>query len=97
MTPQSAILQPVPDHARHLFFDLKPAADPRAALRALAAACDGTSAVLGAPLLVLDMYEHSYHMDFGAAAARYVDAFMDNVRWDEVSRRAEWASKVRRG
>ena len=25
-------------------------------------------AVLGAPLLVLDMYEHSYHMDFGAAA-----------------------------
>jgi Fe-Mn family superoxide dismutase len=55
------------------------------------------AAVLGAPLLVLDMYEHSYHLDFGAAAARYVDAFMDNVRWDEVSRRAEWASKVRRG
>lgn len=47
MTPQSAILQPVPDHARHLFFDLKPAADPRAALRALADACDGASVVLG--------------------------------------------------
>jgi Fe-Mn family superoxide dismutase len=52
--------------------------------------------VLGAPLLVLDMYEHAYHMDFGAAAARYVDAFMANVQWDEVSRRAEWAQKVRR-
>jgi len=47
MTPQAAILQPIPDHARHLFFDLKPAADPRVALRALAAACDGLTAVLG--------------------------------------------------
>lgn len=55
------------------------------------------NAVLGAPLLVLDMYEHAYHMDFGAAAARYIDAFMDNVAWDEVSRRAEWAQKARRG
>ena len=53
-----------------------------------------TQAVLGAPLLVLDMYEHSYHIDFGAAAGRYVDAFMDNVSWDEVARRAEWAAKA---
>jgi Fe-Mn family superoxide dismutase len=41
------------------------------------------------PLLVLDMYEHSYHMDFGAAAARYIDAFFANVNWDEVNRRLE--------
>jgi len=54
------------------------------------------NAVLGAPLLVLDMYEHAYHMDFGAAAGRYVDAFMANVNWDEVSRRAEWAQKAKR-
>ena len=54
------------------------------------------AAVLGAPLLVLDMYEHSYHMDFGAAAGRYVDAFLANVLWDEVSRRTEWAQKARR-
>src|SRR5688572_16212756 len=27
------------------------------------------------PLLVLDMYEHSYHLDYGAAAAKYLDAF----------------------
>lgn len=47
MTPQPAILQPIPDHARHLFFDLKPAVDPRAALRALADACDGASVMLG--------------------------------------------------
>lgn len=55
------------------------------------------NAVMGAPLLVLDMYEHAYHIDFGAAAARYVDAFMENVNWDEVSRRAEWAQKAKRG
>jgi Fe-Mn family superoxide dismutase len=52
------------------------------------------NAVLGAPLLVLDMYEHAYQMDYGAAAARYIDAFMENVSWDEVGRRAEWARKA---
>ncbi len=46
------------------------------------------------PLLVLDMYEHSYHMDYGTAAAKYVDAFMQNVNWDEVNRRAEIAQKI---
>ncbi|MGH9751515.1 MAG: superoxide dismutase [Blastocatellia bacterium] len=39
------------------------------------------------PLLAMDMYEHSYHMDYGAAAAKYVDAFMQNVNWEEVNRR----------
>jgi Fe-Mn family superoxide dismutase len=47
------------------------------------------NAALGYPLLVLDMYEHAYHMDYGAAAAKYVDAFMQNVNWDEVNRRVE--------
>jgi Fe-Mn family superoxide dismutase len=51
------------------------------------------NAPLSRPLLVLDMYEHSYHMDYGAAAAKYVDAFMQNVNWEEVGRRAEAASK----
>jgi superoxide dismutase, Fe-Mn family len=35
----------------------------------------------GQPILALDMYEHSYHMDFGAKAAGYVDVFMEAVRW----------------
>lgn len=47
MTCQAAILEPLPAHARHLFFDLNPAVSPRAALQALAAACDGQSVVLG--------------------------------------------------
>lgn len=49
---------------------------------------------LGAPLLVLDMFEHSYQMDYGAAAAKYVDAFFQNVHWEEVARRHERAKKA---
>lgn len=45
------------------------------------------------PLLVLDMYEHSYHIDYGSVAAKYVDAFMKNVNWDEVNRRYELAAR----
>lgn len=35
----------------------------------------------GYPLLALDMYEHAYHMDYGAKAATYVDAFMGAINW----------------
>lgn len=52
------------------------------------------NAPMSRPLLVLDMYEHAYHMDYGAAAARYIDAFIQNVRWEEVNRRAEAAAKA---
>jgi Fe-Mn family superoxide dismutase len=37
------------------------------------------------------MYEHSYHMDFGAAAGAYVDAFMDNIDWAKVYERYQTA------
>jgi len=40
----------------------------------------------GTPILALDMYEHSYQMDFGAKAASYVDTFMGAVRWGNVDR-----------
>lgn len=46
-------------------------------------AADHTHLLAGAiPFLALDMYEHAYHMDFGAKAGAYVDAFMRNIRWD---------------
>lgn len=41
------------------------------------------------PLLVMDMYEHSYQMDYGAATARYVDAFFANINWESVASRIE--------
>lgn len=40
----------------------------------------------GAPILALDMYEHSYHIDYGAKAAAYVEAFMQNINWANVAR-----------
>lgn len=39
----------------------------------------------GHPILALDMYEHAYHMDYGAKAAGYVDAFMAAINWDSVA------------
>ncbi len=45
-------------------------------------AADHTMALAGAtPILVLDMYEHAYAIDYGAKAAAYVDAFMGTVNW----------------
>src|SRR5437762_10742837 len=35
----------------------------------------------GTPILALDMYEHAYHIDFGANTAAYIDAAMRNVDW----------------
>jgi len=43
---------------------------------------DHTMSLAGAmPILVLDMYEHAYAIDYGAKAAAYVDAFMATVNW----------------
>ena len=51
-------------------------------------AADHTHLLAGAtPILALDMYEHSYHMDFGANAKAYVAAFMENIDWDGVALR----------
>lgn len=49
---------------------------------------------LSSPLLVMDMYEHSYHIDFGASVDRYIDAFFSNVQWEEVNRRFERARRA---
>lgn len=46
------------------------------------------------PLLVIDMYEHAYALDYGAAAAKYVDALFQNLKWEEVQRRHEAALKA---
>jgi superoxide dismutase, Fe-Mn family len=48
----------------------------------------------GIPILALDMYEHAYHLEFGANATAYVAAFMRNIDWDAVLRRYRNAIKV---
>ena len=48
------------------------------------------------PLLVMDVYEHSYRMDFGPATAKYVDAFFRNIHWEAVLARLDSASRSTR-
>ena len=56
-------------------------------------AADHTHALAGGtPVLALDMYEHSYQLDYGASAERYVDAFMDDIDWPRVARRLATAA-----
>jgi Fe-Mn family superoxide dismutase len=40
----------------------------------------------GQAILALDMYEHSYHIDYGAKAATYVDTYMSAIRWSNADR-----------
>jgi len=40
----------------------------------------------GQPIIALDMYEHSYHIDYGAKAATYVDTFMTAIRWSNADK-----------
>lgn len=50
-------------------------------------AADHTNLLADAlPVLALDMYEHAYHPDYGAKPAVYVEAFMRNIRWENVAR-----------
>ena len=48
----------------------------------------------GIPILALDMFEHAYHIDFGANVKAYVDTFLRNVDWAAVEGRFEDAMKV---
>lgn len=57
-------------------------------------ASDHAHTLAGAtPILALDMYEHSYHLDYGAKAGAYVDAFMQNINWKQVAERLNSAQK----
>jgi len=50
-------------------------------------AMDHTTTLAGGrPILALDMYEHAYHLDYGAQADVYVDAFMAAINWPNVAR-----------
>jgi Fe-Mn family superoxide dismutase len=46
------------------------------------------------PLLVLDVYEHAYYVDYGPKRAPYLDAFLENVNWEVVNRRLERALRL---
>jgi Fe-Mn family superoxide dismutase len=58
-------------------------------------AADHAHALQGAtPILAIDMYEHAYHIDFGAGAAAYVDRVMANLNWERIGARYRLAIDV---
>jgi Fe-Mn family superoxide dismutase len=58
-------------------------------------ASDHDQGIAGAvPVLALDMYEHAYHLEFGANASAYIAAFMRNIDWSAVMLRYDDAFKV---
>lgn len=40
------------------------------------------------PLVVLDMYEHAYMLDYGIDKGAYIDRFIANIPWGAIERRA---------
>jgi Fe-Mn family superoxide dismutase len=53
-----------------------------------------TALAYGKPLLVLDMFEHAYQLDYGPNHTKYVEAFFENINWDEVNKRLEKAEAI---
>jgi len=47
-----------------------------------------TGHLVGAiPLLVMDVFEHAYILDYGIKRADYIDAFFKAIDWDAVAKR----------
>jgi superoxide dismutase, Fe-Mn family len=44
-------------------------------------------------LMVLDVWEHAYYLDYKNERAKFVEAFWKIVNWDEVNKRLEMARK----
>lgn len=39
------------------------------------------------PLLVMDVFEHAFILDYGLARGEYIDAFMKAIDWEETGKR----------
>jgi Fe-Mn family superoxide dismutase len=46
------------------------------------------------PLIVLDVYEHAYFIDYGADRKKYIGDFWNNLNWQAANRLYDVASKV---
>ena len=41
------------------------------------------------PILIMDVFEHAYMLDYGLKKADYIDAFFKNINWDAVEARVK--------
>jgi len=46
------------------------------------------------PLLVMDVFEHAYMLDYETKKADYIEAFMKNIDWEVVKNRYDMATKM---
>ena len=44
----------------------------------------------GFPLIIMDMYEHAYFIDYGTDKGKYINNFIESLRWDIVEKKAEF-------
>ncbi|MGB9598392.1 MAG: superoxide dismutase [Minisyncoccales bacterium] len=49
-----------------------------------------------APLIALDVYEHSYFIDYGADRKSYLEAFFANLNWKAINKKFEKIMKMKR-
>jgi Fe-Mn family superoxide dismutase len=47
------------------------------------------------PLLVLDVYEHAYFIDYGSDRKNYIEDFFKNLNWSMIEKRFQKIIKQR--
>ena len=45
------------------------------------------------PIMVVDVWEHAYYVDYRNARPAYLEKFFSHIHWDFVSKSLEWAKK----
>ncbi|MBM3250652.1 MAG: superoxide dismutase [Candidatus Nealsonbacteria bacterium] len=46
-----------------------------------------------APILVLDVYEHAYFIDFGSDRKSYIESFFSNLDWGKINQKFQKTAK----
>jgi Fe-Mn family superoxide dismutase len=41
----------------------------------------------GMPILIMDVFEHAFMIDYGLKRADYIESFLKNIHWEEVEKR----------
>jgi superoxide dismutase, Fe-Mn family len=64
-------------------------------IRGVGAAAASTAMLAGTQALAQSnqQYEHAYHMDYGSAAAKYIDIYMEAIKWDHATKLYDAYSK----
>lgn len=56
-------------------------------LRNIASDAHEMTACCVEPILIMDMYEHAYMIDFGTSKGKYIEFFLEHTNWEKVTDR----------